>query len=112
FYNDGYCTPLTQTSNTLDVGCAIPNCPAYSALNTLPTTSPPPLIPPQPFSCVATSPYSTQTSKPLCSGGTVAAAVTSNPSTPPATPPTAVLTASPTSITSGSTATLSWSSTG
>jgi hypothetical protein len=111
YYTDGYCTAVTQTSNTLDVGCTIPNCKAYSALYTLPTTNPPPLIPPQPYSCVATSPYSTQTSKALCSG-TVNSSGGSNPSTPPPPSPTASLTASPTSVTAGTATTLKWSSTG
>jgi hypothetical protein len=110
YYNDGYCTAMTLTSNTLDVGCTVPNCKAYSALYTLPTTNPPPLIPPQPYSCVATSPYSTQTSKALCSG-TVNSSGGSNPSNPPPTTPTASLTASPTSVTAGAVTTLKWSST-
>src|SRR5579863_4611605 len=94
YYNDGYCTALTLTSNTFDVGCTVPNCKAYSALYTLPTTNPPPLIPPQPYSCVATSPYSTQTSKALCSGSVNSSG--GSGSTPPPPTPTAALTASPT----------------
>lgn len=39
----------------------------YLALNPIATTNPPPLIPPLPKNCVANSPYSTQTSLPLCS---------------------------------------------
>jgi Concanavalin A-like lectin/glucanases superfamily/Right handed beta helix region len=39
---------------------------AYAILNSIANTNPPPLIPPQPKNCVATSPYSTQTSLPPC----------------------------------------------
>jgi Concanavalin A-like lectin/glucanases superfamily/Right handed beta helix region len=39
---------------------------AYAKLNSIATTNPPPLIPPKPKNCVATSPYSTQTSLPPC----------------------------------------------
>jgi hypothetical protein len=106
YWDSGTCTGVTLTSNVFDVGCTVPSCTAYKALNPLTSTSPPPLIPPQPFACVATSPYSTQTSAPLCSGG----GSTSPPGSPPPTPPTATLTASPTSIATGSSATLSWGS--
>jgi hypothetical protein len=40
--------------------------PAYTALYPTTSTYPPPAIPPQPSSCVAISPYSTQTSLPQC----------------------------------------------
>jgi hypothetical protein len=72
YWDSGTCTRgggVTLTGNTFDVGCSIPNCLAYSELTALLTTNPPPQIPPQPYSCVATSPYSTQSSMPLCSGG-------------------------------------------
>ena len=65
YYNDGYCTSVTLTSNTFDVGCTTGvDCVAYTALNPLASTNPPPLIPPVPKTCVAKSPYSTQTGTP------------------------------------------------
>jgi hypothetical protein len=65
YYNDGYCTGVSLSGNTFDVGCKTGvNCTEYAALNTLVTTNPPPLIPPQPKNCVVTSPYTTQTGTP------------------------------------------------
>lgn len=67
YYNNGYCTSVTLTTNTFDVGCtAGSNCAAYAALNPLSTTNPPPLIPPLPKTCVVHSPYSTQAGSPPC----------------------------------------------
>jgi hypothetical protein len=60
FYNYN-CGPITQTNNTWDRA-------AFNMLYPIDASNPPPLVPPQPFSCVATSPYSTQTSAPPCSG--------------------------------------------
>lgn len=60
FYNHN-CGPVTQANNIWDRA-------AYSILYPIASTNPPPLIPPRPFSCVATSPYSTQTSAQPCSG--------------------------------------------
>jgi hypothetical protein len=108
YYNNGYCTGVTLTGNTFDVGCTAPSCTAYSALYQLPATNPPPLIPPQPYACVASSPYSTQTSKPLCSTGSPPPPP---PTSPPPPAPTASMAANPMSITSGQSSTLSWSST-
>jgi hypothetical protein len=73
YYNSGSCASPTLSSNVNDEGCGyysghpdLSNCPAYLALNPILTTNPPPLIPPLPKNCVATSPYSTQTSKSAC----------------------------------------------
>jgi hypothetical protein len=60
FYNHN-CGPVAQTNNAWDQA-------AYDILYPIGATNPPPLVPPQPFSCVVTSPYSTQTSAPPCSG--------------------------------------------
>jgi hypothetical protein len=66
YWNDGYC-PTVATGNTFDVGCtAGVNCTAYNILKPMSSTNLPPLIPPQPHSCVAPSPYSTQTNSPAC----------------------------------------------
>ena len=67
-YNtDGYCSSVTLTSNTFDVGCTTGvNCAAYAALNPIATTNPPPLIPPLPKNCVVGTPWTTQTSKTRC----------------------------------------------
>lgn len=105
YYDQGACTGVSLSGNIFDVGCTTGvDCQAYAALNPLATTNPPPLIPPKPYACVAASPYSTQTSVAACSGGTI-------PPPPPPPSPTASLTAIPTSILSGQSSTLSWSST-
>jgi hypothetical protein len=58
------CTPYTTSGNVMDAHNT--SGAAYLALNPLSSTNPPPLIPPQPFACVARSPFSTQTSLPSC----------------------------------------------
>ena len=98
YYDNGYCKPVTLTGNTFDQA-------AYNILYPIEQTNPPPLIPPQPHSCVAASPYSTQTSTVTCAGGG------GGPPPPPNQPPTASLSASLTSVKSGQPVKLSWSST-
>jgi len=100
YWNGGGCGTPTLTNDSW-------NQAAYSVLYPMATTNPPPLVPPLPYSCVATSPYSTQTSVQPCS------ASASPPPPPPSPPPapTASLSASPTSISSGQSSTLSWNST-
>ena len=74
YYNSGSCATPTLTGNTFDSGdsgCAytsgtLTGCAAYQLLHPMATTNPPPLIPPLPHSCVAKSPYSTQTTNPAC----------------------------------------------
>ena len=103
YWSNGYCAPITLTNNTWDQA-------AYNILNPMTSTNPPPLVPPQPFSCVVTSPYSTQTSAQPCSGA-ASPPPPPPPPPPPAAQPTAALTASPTSISSGQSSSLTWSST-
>jgi len=99
YYDNNYCTSVTLTNNTWDQA-------AYNILYPINSTNPPPLVPPQPHSCVVTSPYSTQTSAQPCSGS---GSGSSPP--PPSGTPTAALTASPASIASGQSSQLTWSST-
>jgi len=67
YWSDGNCTGVTSTSNTFDVGCTPGgNCTAYAQLYPMSSTNPQPPIPPQPHSCVANSPYSTQNSVLSC----------------------------------------------
>jgi hypothetical protein len=67
YWSNGNCTGVTLTSNTFDVGCTPGvNCAAYAQLYPMSLTNPPPLIPPQPYRCVAASPYSSQTNYPSC----------------------------------------------
>lgn len=99
YYNNGYCTSVTQTNNTWDEA-------AYNILYPITSTNPPPLVPPQPHSCVVASPYSTQTSQASCSGSGSGSASGSGSS-----PPTVTLAASPTSISAGQSSVLTWSST-
>jgi hypothetical protein len=96
-------TNVTQSGNTL-------NGSALAALDPIASTNPPPLIPPLPFACVAPSPYSTQTSAQSCSGSG-SGSTPPPPPPPPAAQPTAAMTASPSSISSGQSAMLTWSST-
>ena len=59
YYSDGFCTPITLTSNTFDAtGCAPSSCAALNALNPMAVTNRPPQIPPLPHGCIADSPYS------------------------------------------------------
>ena len=113
FYNDGACTGVTQTNNTWDEA-------AYNILNPINTTNPPPLVPPQPFACVATSPYSTQTSAAPCDASTTGtggsgsgSGGTSPPPPPPPTelPPQVSLSANPVSISPGQSSKLAWNAT-
>jgi len=53
YWNGGGCDPATFNSNTVDKD-------AYDKLNPIEKTNPPPRIPPFPYKCVASSPYSTQ----------------------------------------------------
>ncbi len=67
YWNSGACPNVTLSGNTFDSNCTPgQNCPAYAALNPLITKYPPPPIPPGPVDCVAASPLSTNTSKPIC----------------------------------------------
>jgi hypothetical protein len=59
YWNGGGCEPVTVSNNVF--GAA-----ARSRLTPLQTKLPPPLIPPKPFSCSARSPFSNQTSRPIC----------------------------------------------
>jgi hypothetical protein len=59
WWNGGGCDPIMLVSNTW-------NKAAYNVLYPMTSTNRPPLIPPQPYDCVASSPYSTQTSHPPC----------------------------------------------
>lgn len=59
YWNGGGCGTVTVTNNTFDQS-------AYQLLYPMATTYPPPPIPVQPNSCVAASPYTTNTSLPLC----------------------------------------------
>lgn len=59
FWDGGGCKPVALSGNIF--GRA-----AYQALHPISVTNPPPLVPPLPKHCVATSPYSTQTSAPPC----------------------------------------------
>jgi hypothetical protein len=71
YWNGGGCDPVTcdgsntnvNSCNTFDSGAGRT---AYNILIGDPTVTTPPLIPPQPKNCVAKTPYSTQTSLPLC----------------------------------------------
>ena len=71
YWNGGGCGAVTcdgtskaiDSCNTFDYGNARA---AYDLLITDPAVRNPPLIPPLPMHCVATSPYSTQTSRPPC----------------------------------------------
>ncbi|HEY8698313.1 MAG TPA: right-handed parallel beta-helix repeat-containing protein [Rhizomicrobium sp.] len=51
---------------TIDYADNITGAAAYARLYPMAKTNPAPLIPPRPHACVARSPYSTQTSAPLC----------------------------------------------
>jgi hypothetical protein len=55
FWNGGGCEPVTLSGNTFDGA-------ARSLLLPVAQKLPPPLIPPRPYACVATSPFSNQTS--------------------------------------------------
>ena len=59
FYNAGDCGTVTLSGNIFGTA-------ADSFLLPVATKLPPPLIPPRPKTCVAKSPFSTQTSMPLC----------------------------------------------
>jgi hypothetical protein len=59
WWNGGGCDPIAMRNNTWDQA-------AYNLLYPMAAKNPPPLIPPQPHSCVITSPYSTQTSHRAC----------------------------------------------
>lgn len=59
WWDGGGCDPLLMYSNTWGQA-------AYNLLYPMANTNPAPLIPPQPYSCVISSPYSTQTTKPQC----------------------------------------------
>ena len=61
YYNDGYCSSVTLTSNTWGQA-------AYNKLYPLSSTNPPPRIPPKPFNCVARSPYSNNEAVSACPG--------------------------------------------
>jgi hypothetical protein len=61
----GICTD-SGGGNILDNGCIGTDCVSDAMLYPITATNPPPLIPPLPFSCVAISPYSTQTSTIRC----------------------------------------------
>ena len=63
FWNGGGCGAVSLTANTF--GGA-----AFTALTPVASQLPPPLIPPAPFSCVITSPFTTQSSAPRCDAGT------------------------------------------
>jgi hypothetical protein len=71
YWNGGGCAAVTcdgtnpniDSCNTFDYGSGRT---AYNALIADPAITTPPLIPPMPKNCVATSPYSTQTSLPRC----------------------------------------------
>jgi Right handed beta helix region len=71
YWNGGGCAAVTcdgtnpniDSCNTFDYGSGRT---AYNALIADPAITTPPLIPPMPKNCVATSPYSTQTSLPPC----------------------------------------------
>jgi hypothetical protein len=72
YWNGGGCSTAACSNgdtniddcNTFDYGSERT---AYDLLMPIATNLPPPLIPPQPKNCVATSPYSTQTSLRPCS---------------------------------------------
>ena len=72
YWNGGGCNPITcdgtntniDSCNTFDYGSGRA---AYNALISDPAVNNPPLIPPLPKNCVASSPYSTQTSAAPCS---------------------------------------------
>jgi hypothetical protein len=66
YYSNGSCASLTLKNNTIDNGCSPGNCAAFKLLYPIASTNLPPLIPPQPHSCVASSVYSTQTSGLKC----------------------------------------------
>jgi Right handed beta helix region len=61
WWDGGGCDPTKLVNNVW-------NQTAYSALFPMTSKYPPPAIPPEPSSCVAVSPYSTQTSLPPCAG--------------------------------------------
>jgi hypothetical protein len=54
FWNGGGCEPIKASGNVLDA-------PARARLRPVSSKLRPPLIPPEPFSCVVSSPFSTQT---------------------------------------------------
>ena len=77
-YHSGYwkgtgCDPTTLSNNTFGQA-------AYNMLYPMASTNPPPPIPVQPKHCVANSPYTTNTSLPLCDSSV--APDTTPPSTP------------------------------
>jgi hypothetical protein len=59
YWSGGGCNPVSESNNTFGQA-------AYTALYPMATTNPPPSIPPQPRSCVATSPYTTNASLSPC----------------------------------------------
>jgi hypothetical protein len=59
FWNGGGCEPVTASNNTFGAV-------ARGRLTPVPVKLPPPLIPPKPYSCTARSPFSNQTSWPMC----------------------------------------------
>jgi hypothetical protein len=61
FWNGGGCSPITSTGNTWDQA-------AFGALTQSNQKLSPPMIPPQPDSCVVASPFSNQTGFPGCNG--------------------------------------------
>jgi hypothetical protein len=61
FWNGGGCDPVTMTNNTFDAA-------AQQALSPATVKLPPPLIPPQPNTCVIASPFTNNLSLPACSG--------------------------------------------
>ncbi|MGH9957513.1 MAG: right-handed parallel beta-helix repeat-containing protein [Pyrinomonadaceae bacterium] len=73
YWNGGGCGTVTLTNNTF-------NQAAYNMLYPMASTNPPPSIPVQPKNCVANSPYTTNTSLPLCD--TSVASDTTPPSAP------------------------------
>lgn len=61
YFDGGGCAPVTLTNNVFDAAAA-------ALLQPVSTNLPPPPIPPQPFACVAVSPYANNTSLPSCGG--------------------------------------------
>jgi parallel beta-helix repeat protein len=64
YYDQGVCGTVTLSGNTWDSA-------AYTILNPLSTTNPPPAIPVMPKNCAVVSPYTTNTSKASCGSGDV-----------------------------------------
>lgn len=101
YWTNGGCGSITLVNNTFDAAATALLTPASSKL-------PPPPIPPQPYACVAVSPFTNNTSLPSCGGASALSVTTAslpNGQVDVAYPSTTL-------AASGGTAPYSWSVTG